>query len=316
MRVDKEFIPLDKQIPRFQLDRKKPRKKVTCPSCLKKTLTRYVDIETGEYLPERFGICDRSNSCKYHEAPKGDDIQGKSLFTTQPKVKSLEFLSPSQDIANCIKAEDVLQTIGMYDKNNFAKFLLKNFPDTNLVYKILLRYKIGTSQFPHKNGTIFWQIDENGIVRTGKYMQYDEVKGKRIKEKEGSPPISWVHAFEGSDFCLRQCLFGAHLLHKDIKTYYLVEAEKTALICSIMNPQNIYVACGGDNNLREPILKPLRGKKIKVSPDKGEGFAKWTKKIETDFSDYDIEISDFLEKTDLPEGSDMADYYLQKIIKK
>lgn len=42
-----------------------------CPNCnKKKQFTRYIDAETGEFLHETVGICNRINKCSYHYTPK------------------------------------------------------------------------------------------------------------------------------------------------------------------------------------------------------------------------------------------------------
>ena len=43
-----------------------------CPKCGKKRYTRFVDNQTGQYLPYEFGRCERINSCGYMESPKNN----------------------------------------------------------------------------------------------------------------------------------------------------------------------------------------------------------------------------------------------------
>lgn len=52
---------------RYSLD--KGAKKFLCPNCNKKRFVLYVDNETGNYLDETFGRCDRIQNCTYHKAP-------------------------------------------------------------------------------------------------------------------------------------------------------------------------------------------------------------------------------------------------------
>ena len=40
-----------------------------CPNCGKKTFVRYVDSETGSYLGDLVGKCDREDKCGYHYSP-------------------------------------------------------------------------------------------------------------------------------------------------------------------------------------------------------------------------------------------------------
>ena len=51
-------------------------KKFLCPNCNKKTFVLYVDNETGSYLKDEFGRCDREQNCSYHKAPP----KGKKAF--------------------------------------------------------------------------------------------------------------------------------------------------------------------------------------------------------------------------------------------
>lgn len=43
----------------------------TCPQCGKrKCFTRYINVETGEYVGEECGICNHVSSCGYHYPPR------------------------------------------------------------------------------------------------------------------------------------------------------------------------------------------------------------------------------------------------------
>ncbi|MCS5488914.1 DUF6371 domain-containing protein [Algoriphagus limi] len=52
-------------------------KKFHCPSCQKKTFVLYVDPETGDYLPEQYGKCDREIKCGHFLLPP---LETKCLF--------------------------------------------------------------------------------------------------------------------------------------------------------------------------------------------------------------------------------------------
>lgn len=49
-------------------------KKHRCPNCDKKRFVRYIDTQTGEYLPEQHGRCDRESKCGYHSAPPPETL--------------------------------------------------------------------------------------------------------------------------------------------------------------------------------------------------------------------------------------------------
>lgn len=66
---------------------------------------------------------------------------------------------------------------------------------------------------------------------------------------------------------LSQCLFGEHLLKKyPDKPVGMVEAEKTALICSALMPQLVWVAVGGKGQLGDKV-EVLYGRTIVAFPD-------------------------------------------------
>lgn len=44
-------------------------KKHTCPDCGKGRFVRYIDTETGQYMPAEYGRCDRESNCGYHKRP-------------------------------------------------------------------------------------------------------------------------------------------------------------------------------------------------------------------------------------------------------
>ena len=99
--------------------------------------------------------------------------------------------------------------------------------------RLMSEYRVGTSK--HWPGScVFWQIDINGRVRTGKVMLYDAESGKRVKEPYSH--LTWAHSLlKLPDFNLRQCFFGEHLLPMNRgKPVALVESEKTAMVASSM----------------------------------------------------------------------------------
>lgn len=56
------------EVYKYTLD--KGSKKFLCPNCTKKTFVLYINTETGSYLPNEFGKCDREQNCNYHKAPQ------------------------------------------------------------------------------------------------------------------------------------------------------------------------------------------------------------------------------------------------------
>ena len=60
-------------------------KKHHCPDCNKKTFVLYIDTETGDYLPEQYGRCDRESKCSYHLNPYLDGY-AKAIWEQEQKV--------------------------------------------------------------------------------------------------------------------------------------------------------------------------------------------------------------------------------------
>jgi hypothetical protein len=112
--------------------------------------------------------------------------------------------------------------------------------------------------------------------------------GKRVSEffinndaEQIEVKTNWMHARlkkQGkikSDFQLRQCFFGEHLLQLEPhKKVAIVEAAKTAVIASICKglfPNYIWLACGSLSNLNVEKLCCYRNREIILYPD-AKGF--------------------------------------------
>ena len=183
-------------------------------------------------------------------------------------------------------------------------------------------YSLGATKYKE---VVFWQIDINGKVRTGKIMQYNPETGRRIKHKSGA--INWVHnklkksdpAF--ADFRLYQCYFGEHLLRLyPCKPVAIVEAEKTAVIASMLFGNYIWLAAGSLNGITVKKSTVLRDRNILLFPDTG-CFEKWNNKKEEIRNQIfcQIDISNLVETHATPQqshdGYDIADYILDQLPK-
>lgn len=273
-------------------------KKFNCPNCRKKTFVRYVYNVSNSYLEETVGRCDRETKCQYHLKPHGNKplVNIDNIKICEPKPTFIDFNYVNQSIN--------------YDcRNNFIIYLKQYFSDLE-VSEVVKKYFIGNSN--HWNGgTIFWQIDEKGIVHTGKVMLYDMYTGSRIKKPY--PHINWIHkVYKINSFVLQQCLFGIHNLkkHKKNNAVCIVEAEKTAIIMSILCPDYLWLATGSKSNFKEKLLKPLKNYKVIVYPDKSE-YEDWNKIIQQlNKKGYNFSCSPFLEDKGDVEGADLVDLIL------
>ena len=251
------------------------RKKSICPNCGHRTFVRYIDVETGKPLGEDIGRCDREINCGYHKKPR--DFFSEHLHTSQRRYwfPKKEYREPSDtSIFSTIDPAKVEQTVMLGAFNNFSIWLREHFGFTEAMQQ-MMRYRIGTSNH-WPNATIFWQIDQQQKVHTGKIMLYDYHSGHRVKDPYNH--IAWVHKSENArNFHLKQCLFGLHLLRPDTQIVAIVEAEKTAVVASIFFPGVLFLATGGLQNLNAERCAPLKGHRVILFPDLGAE-DKWREK--------------------------------------
>jgi hypothetical protein len=288
--------------------------KKTCPKCKKdRAFTLYIDTETNEHVHPEVGICDHKLSCGYHLPPRqyfqDNNISIDTIHCSQLKRELIP-----QKPASYIPTEVMEASLRGYKQNNLVTFLGGYFSDT-LIADMLQKYFVGTSK--HWTGsTVFWLVDTEGKIRSGKICQYNPETGKRIKEPY--PLITWVHrVLRLSEFQLKKCLFGEHLLKDETKTIALVESEKTALICSMCLPEHIWLATGGLTNLTAERCSVLKGRTVILFPDL-KGYDLWNEKAK-EFSilmpGACLKVSDLLERNasdeDRDEGLDIADYLIK-----
>src|SRR5690554_4635356 len=209
----------------YKYELQKGSKHILCPKCQKKTFKPYVRTGTDVIVDSKlFGRCERIQSCRYHRYPDtNDDWTPPPFVYTPPKP------------TDYVPMEFVEATFRNFNRNPFFLYLRKIF-NLDTAYELQNKYLFGTAK---GGGTIFWQLDEEKKVRTGKVMYYNKDTGKRIKDR-----ASWyVHRKIKEDFELKQVFFGEHLVSND-KPVYLVESEKTAIIMSGFYPENTWIASG------------------------------------------------------------------------
>jgi hypothetical protein len=285
-----------------------------CPSCQQrdKTFSLYIDTETGEPIHPTVGRCNRESNCGHHYTPKQYFQDNNISFDKpQPKAYKPRPVTPQQKPVSFIPVEVFKASLKAHETNHFVQFLINLF-GVEVASQLVSRYFIATSK--HWNGaTVFWQIDTQGKVRTGKIMLYSPTTGKRVKNLE--LPVYWVHkALKQPEFELRQCLFGEHLLIDKTKPVAIVESEKTAVIASVYLPQFIWVAVGSLTNLNAEKCSILKGRTVTLFPDLN-GFEKWSSKAKELSHLAIFTVSDLLERkateAEKKQGFDLADYLIK-----
>lgn len=278
--------------------------KATCPSCGHKRLRTYVDSRTGEECdPEKYGCCDRGESCGFHAAPRSDGtkhIQPKRM-NVQPTKNTSFRLTP-----------DVIEATKDSTGNVFGHWLVNAHEQPAV--RALRAYRCGTypksTRHPNLSGAMIWyQIDINGQYRTGKVMAYDD-GGKRVKGSDHGN-VQWIHSVlygkSSAELGVQQCLFGEHLLkERPGATVCVVESEKTAVIASMFYPDYVWLATGGSHGLSLEKCMVLAGSNVILFPDIGQ-YDEWSAKAIDLSVMMDIKVDDTLENLGLEPGLDLAD---------
>jgi len=245
---------------RYQLDNSS--RKFKCGSCGQKTAVRYVDTETGEYMPDVVQRCDRENKCGHHYTPGQYiiDHPEKNLETLSKKSAGIQE-TPIQYIS----IDYIEKSMHGFKTSYFAEFIIRLFGETT-GGNLLLKYFVGRSKNDNGKACVFWQIDENFKVRYAKVMCYDKVTGKRRKDiapvKASIVPQHYLQTF-----------FGCHLLTEyPNKPVAITESEKSAIVCSFFMPQYNWLATGGSSGCKwreYRVYKALNEKNIVLFPDYG-----------------------------------------------
>ena len=234
----------------------------------------------------------------------------------RPKPKPLPVLEihPGYVKPGRLEADNLVNWIGSVPWDNSQRARIE---------KVLNEYHIGHSRWGF---TVFWQIDNEGKVRTGKMMKY---KADGHRDKEIKYNFDWVHSalsrqhiIDTSKVEVKPCLFGMHLLDiykgADVK---IVESEKTALIMAIAygnHEKQVWMACGGLENINKEKLAPImkEGRRIVLYPDR-DGVAAWKKKAyELNYLNIVVDARPVTEwwKPQDGEKADIADVVVRSII--
>ena len=308
------------------------RSRHTCPNCGDRhSFVRYID-PSGNPFHETVGRCNHESSCGYHYTPA-------SFFRDHPELKEKDWREVDwkeyharhgnchSERSHChpersegsppclIPSEYLHRSIKPTIHSHFTTFLLTLFTE-HQVQTLVQQYNLGVTK---ARDIIYFQIDINGNCRTGKIMKYNPTTGKRIKDPDAKFKINWVHSLLkktgilDQSWQLTQCLFGEHLLSQyPDKPIALVESEKTAIICSALIPQYLWLATGGKSQLSQDKLSVLAGRRTIAFPDI-DGYEEWRRKLLA--IDLNITVSDILQRSATDEQRaahiDIADLVIQ-----
>ena len=233
----------------------------TCPNCGdRRSFAYYVD-ESGTPLHPSVGRCNHESGCGYHYTPRQyfhDECRTAGGFSSGRQCMAQKPKQPLQQTAiGYIPPHYVEKSQSVH--SNFCRFLsalLDSYYGSKakeVLKRLMEDYRLGATR---DGAVIFWQIDRENKVRTGKVMQYNPGDGHRVKDGQTSA-VNWIHSILkrqrvlAEEWQLSQCLFGEHLLNVyPDKVAVLVESEKSAVIGSALFPGYVWLAAGGKSQLR------------------------------------------------------------------
>jgi hypothetical protein len=201
-------------------------------------------------------------------------LKDTGLTYTAPIKLQVEMAEPEK--VDYMPAELLLKSLAGMERSNFALYLISLFGE-DIAVKTLNKYCVGRSKADNGKACIFWNVDKDENIRTGKVIRYNPETGKRNREINPS----MVHMTYKRDFNLKLAFFGEHLLTEfPDRTVGIVESEKTAIIASIYMPDLIWLATGGANGSKwreYSVYSVLKDRNVIMFPDYGY-FNKKTKK--------------------------------------
>ena len=270
-----------------------------------------------------------------------DSVDVNWTYTPRPAPPPLDLLTLPMPM--------VKKTMTAIAQDNLVKWIMNNirwdYVQSLRVMPVLAEYCVGHGKNGH---TIFWQIDEQKRVRTGKMMKYYPQGHPKFghRDKEASwnfdfihstlsrhwdeehgvmtdePPYPFPNIYNPDKQEPQLTFFGMHLLDKYGKsaTVNIVESEKTAVLMAIAygnHATQVWMACGGLEMITRERLKPIidRGRRIVLFPDR-DGIEKWKVKAEQmHYERLTIDTKPVTEwwKTEDGEKADIADVVIRII---
>jgi len=196
--------------------------------------------------------------------------------------------------------EDYIKTTKK--KNQFGIYLNSQAENLTSLYDIR-----GVKNGYLEDATLLPYIDYNNNFITAKIVKYNTKTGKRNKAQYSN---SWFHAYKPikkelgiTDKIQKKinCFFGENLVANNNKPVVIVEAEKTAIILSMLFENIVFIASGGLGKLKTLDYKFLLNRDVSLYPDNGASEWHEIGKKRNWF------VSEILEAKGT-KGSDAADY--------
>ncbi len=320
-------------------------KKFVCPNCGKRKFVKYISTATNEYLPEKYGKCDRLSCTQLDQ-----NNPYKDGYFKQNKIHSTNYVVNTvkqQKKARIVKFIPDYQLVKLeeqYSSSSFYKNLITNVnhpftPDKlNPVFEFYRlgaikskAYMNGALAIPYINIsqkiTAIQVKDFDKHNHTSKTNFYHSMLQYYYKKMNKEQP-KWLRAYLKTESKVHS-LFGEHQL-KYFKNnpVAIFESPKTAIYASLYfglpeKPKDIlWLATFNIYGIKEENLKVLEGRDIILFPDlskKNIAFKMWSNKaeeLEKKLKNSTIRVYDYLEKIaktdEKNEGYDMGDFLIEK----
>lgn len=278
----------------------------------------------------------RENLVKELQDPLVGAIEQQAEIVTRHVFEHSKVVM-SPEVVYELPNELLKQSLSHYEHNQFALLLCSQFGSAK-AEELIKQFQIGTSA--HWPGAcVFWLIDEQNRVRGGQIKQfaddwhtakYTAYNGEtysctswvhhalqRRMKKDGKALPDWLTEYN-SKAEKSPCLFGLpQLITTSPDTpIAIVEAPKTAVICSAYFPKFTWLAVMGKSYLKPERLDFIRHRRILLYPDIN-AYSDWQKIAEVlNRQGFRIEVSNYLEQHASDEqrkaGLDLADFLLKK----
>ncbi|WP_338868521.1 DUF6371 domain-containing protein [Spirosoma sp. SC4-14] len=247
-------------------------------------LIHQVDYSTAIHeLRQQYGLYDRHRSVAHPQRPK-------------PQRQSKPISIAIDELPLSIYEQSLAQP----ERNGFYQYL-SGFLGEDRASELFGRYRLGTSRrwlYEGMLATCFPQFDSKDKLRQIKVIPFHPLTGRRAKadqdarlwnqrrkryEVDTGEKVWFAGKALAGDhkLNLQQCYFGEHLLAMyPQKTVALVEGESTAVVCSAIWSDYVWLATGGSTGGRwyDPErFAVFQNRKVVLWPD-SEKFADWSQK--------------------------------------
>jgi len=184
------------------------------------------------------------------------------------KYHDVIIANTTEKIEHDFTFEDYIKTTKK--KNQFGIYLKSQAENLTSLYDIR-----GVKNGYLEDATLLPYFDYNNKFITAKIVKYNTKTGKRNKAQYSN---SWFHAYKPikkelgiTDKIQKKinCFFGENLVANNNKPVVIVEAEKTAIILSMLFEDIVFIASGGLGKLKTLDYKFLLNRDVSLYPDNG-----------------------------------------------